>query len=310
MDSSSDSIRSDPRAGAAAPAGAAAYSRILDAAGGEQIESTCGALDRQSLAVALYRSPPYDLKVPALGVSRLSINLTASRVTGGVESERSRMFEASRHSMFFTPAGAPVRWRKASPSRHLNIYFSACLHAEEPGLAGHLQDVGPMFNVSLPGSGALLEQLAAEVAAPGPFADEAVDSLARVLLVMLARRRGRAPSAQALSPQVLRRLEGYVEANMQRRILVADLAAVAGVPPEVFAKAYVRFTGRSPYQFVLAMRVERAVQLLRQSRLGLAEVAAACGFSSQQHMTHVLTDRLGSAPAIVRRAALHETGVI
>ena len=299
-------IRSD-HAVATAPTGAAAYGCILDSVGGAQIDSICRSDDSQSFAVALYRAPAYELHIPALRVSRLSINLTAARVTGGVESERSRMFDASRHSMFFTPAGASMHWRKSSPNRHLNIYFPALSDADDGGLAEHLTDAGPMFNLSLPGSGTLVEQLTAEMSAPGPFTSEVVDCLARMLLVMLVRRQGRASSAQALSAQLLHRLEAYVEANLQRRIVVADLAAVAGLAPQVFARAYVRYTGRTPYQFVLAQRVAHAVELLRDSRFSLAEVALACGFSNQQHLTHVLTDRLGMAPATVRRVALHKT---
>jgi hypothetical protein len=127
----------------------------------------CGSGERRSVAVGLYRSEPYDLQVPGLKVSRLSINLTASRVTGGVESDRSRTFDASRHSMFFSPAATSMRWRKPSPSRHLNIYFHPGLDADNDDLADHLEGAGPMFNVSLSGSGALVVQLAAEMSAAG-----------------------------------------------------------------------------------------------------------------------------------------------
>ena len=68
-----------------------------------------------------------------------------------------------------------------------------------------------------------------------------------------------------------------------------------------------RYTGRSPHQFVLARRVERAIDMLRRSPLSLTDVAAACGFSSQQHMTHVLSERLGIAPSAVRGDVLQES---
>ena len=288
-------------------AGVAAYGSLLGHAGGEQLTLVGGPGEQPVLAVALYRSPPYDLHVPALQVPRLSINLTASSVFGGVESERRRTFEARRHSIFLTPPSAAVQWRKQSPSRHLAIYFRPRSHNDASDCADHLQRCGPIFNVTLPGCTGLIERLEAEMIAPGPFAAEAVDSLARLLLIGLACRRGHGTSPSQLSAAMLRRLEEYVDANLMRRILVTDLAAIVGLPAQSFAKAYLRYTGRSPHQFVLARRVERAIDMLHHSPLRLIEVAAACGFSSQQHMTHVLSERLGIAPSAVRANALQKS---
>ena len=288
-------------------AGITAYGSVLYRAGGEQLAVVSRPSEQPTLAVVLYRSPPYDLQVPALQMPRLSINLTASSVVGGIESERRRTFEARRHSMFLTPPLAAVQWRKQSPSRHLAIYFGPWTHDDESECTHHLQRCGPLFNVTLPSCTGLIERLEAEMIAPGPFATEAVDSLARLLLIAFAGRRGRGTGPTQLSAALLRRLEDYVDANLTRRILVADLAAVVGLPAQSFAKAYLRYTGRSPHQFVLARRVERATDMLRRSPLSLIEVAAACGFSSQQHMTHVLSDRLGISPLAVRDGALQKS---
>ena len=289
--------------------GITAYGSLLGRAGGEQLALVSRASEQPALAVVLYRSPPYDLRVPALEMPRLSINLTASSVFGGVEAERPRSFEAKRHSMFLTQSSVAVQWRKQSPSRHLSIYFRPQSFDPESESVEQLQRCGPIFNVTLPGCAAIIEQLEAEMTAPGPFTTEAVDSLARLVLVGFAGRRGRSSGPQQLSAGLLSRLEAYVDANLTQRILVADMATVVGLPAQSFAKAYLRYTGRSPHQFVLARRVERATELLRNSSRSLSEVAAACGFSSQQHMTHVLSDRLGKAPSALRDDALQKKAV-
>lgn len=291
---------------AAAPTAIAAYGSLLCGAGGEQLALLCRPGAQPALTVVLYQSPPYDLHVPALPMPRLSINLTASTVIGGVESERRRRFEARRHSMFLTPPSTAMQWRKQSPSRHLAIYFSPHSQDDESACAEHLQRCGPIFNVMLPACTALIERLEAEMTAPGPFAVESVDALARLLLVGLAGRRGRSVGAQPMSAPLLARLEEYVDAHLSGRILVADMAAAVGLPAAPFAQAYLRYTGRSPHQFVLARRVSRAVAMLGHSELSLADVATACGFSSQQHMTHVLSERLGKPPSALRSGALHK----
>lgn len=283
---------------------ATTYCRLLGLAGGNEVKSVIRGRDCGSIAVALYSSPAYNLQLPPLGVSRLSINLTASRVTGSVDGERRRTVVANRHSLFLTPAGASARWHKSSPSRHLNIYFrsSAVLDDDQDDLGRQLQQGGPIFNLVLPGSSALIQRLALEMSECGPFPIEAVESLALLMLVQLGRRRLTSRSPRLMSAPLVARLDEYIAANLSERIRVSDLAVVAGLPAGPFAHAFTRYAGRSPHQYVLARRVENATAMLRGGQGSLADVAAACGFASQQHMTQVLKDRLGMTPGALRGA--------
>ena len=251
------------------------------------------AVSRDGIAVALYASPAYDVQVPPMASARLSINLTASRVEGALDGQARRVHAARIHSLFMTPAGAAAAWRKTEPSRHINIYFAP------QAFDGTGQQ--PMLNGSLNGGRALFDALADELAHGDAFDDEATDSLARLILVRLARQHSRARvAANPLTPARLDRLNEYVEANLEQRILVADLAAVAGLPVNRFAAAFAAATGQSPHQYVLAQRLARAETLLRFGHEPLAEVAAASGFASQQHMTQVMRSRLGQTPARLR----------
>jgi AraC family transcriptional regulator len=126
--------------------------------------------------------------------------------------------------------------------------------------------------------------------------------------VRLTRQRVKAQiHANPLTPVRLRRLADYVQAHLEQRILVADLAAVAELPVNRFAAAFATATGQSPHQYVLVQRLARAEALLRFGTEPLAEVAAASGFSSQQHMTQVMRMRTGRTPARLRSlsAGLH-----
>jgi AraC family transcriptional regulator len=240
--------------------------------------------------------------VPALTVARLSVNLMAGRVSGGLEGEHRQQYQAQRHSLFLTPAGAAVHWRKEQHSRHLNIYFHRKAYAEDEDGGSLLDADDPLLNAFVPGVQRLADELAGEVASHDPMAAEAADSLARLLLVRVLRRRIYAARvANPLSGVVMRRLEDYVAEHLAERILVADLAAVAGLSPDRFAHAYSRHAGQSPHQFVLAARLKRAVELLGQSTLGIAEVAATCGFASQQHLTQTMKRRLSTTPARYRQ---------
>ncbi len=280
------------------------YGGCLANAGGRELRATSPEDD--ALAVVLYTSPPYDVSVPPLGVARLSINLTPASVTGGLDGERLRAFQTRRHSLFLTPAGAGASWRKTSSSRHINIYFQARAFAQAGGATWGLLlgDSVPLLNARLPGASSLMEMLAEELAHPQPFGPEAIDSLARLILVRLARwGLDRAERTNPLTPMLQARLLDHVMSRLDQRLLVSDMASVTGLAPNRFAQAFTSARGQTPHQFVLQLRLERATQFLCRSSLPLADIAASCGFASQQHMTQLMRRRLGTTPARQRDGA-------
>jgi len=281
--------------------GVAEYRRMLGAAGGSELAALMRDTDHAAVCAAIYVSPPYDLHVPALPVSRMSINLTRASVTGGVDGERQRTFEAERYSIFLAPAGAPMSWRKSSPSRHLTIYFHREAFEDPSEAASSLFQTGPIFNASAPGMRQLADELAHELDYSSLLNTDAADSLARLLLVRFARCLQHAStSPHPLTSTVLSALREYVLEHLTEKILVADLARQAGLPPNRFAAIYREQTGQSPHQFVLALRVERAIGLLRKSKQRLADVAFACGFANQQHLANAMRRHRGMTPSQCR----------
>ena len=281
------------------------YRRAWVAAGGRELDALMHGDDRSAVCAAIYVSPPYDLRVPALPVARLSVNLTRSSVSGGIDGERLRSFDASRYSLFLTPAGAPMKWRKDAPSRHLNIYFHPDAFDGSDDDAPSFAEA-PVYNACVPGIRQLVDQLVDELDNPTVLNVDAADSLGRLMLVRLARHRRHATQSSGLTPKVLVRLRDYVVEHLSERILVADLAKQASLSPNRFALSYSEQIGQSPHQFVLALRLEHAAAMLRLATPSLADVAHACGFANQQHLSNAMRRHLGTTPN--RYRALHRPG--
>lgn len=260
------------------------YGRAAVAAGAQEVRHVASARAHPELCASLYTCSPYDLAAPAIDVPRLSINLVPAPVSGRVRGERPLDALAPRHSLFLTPAGADAVWRKTAPSRHVNVYFGAELLADVVGAGAWTT---PRYNVVIPGLRGLVDLLEREIRTDPVFAAEAVDSIARLILLALARD-GRAGTPQVLAPPTLRRIADFVDARLHRRIGVADLARVAALPPAVFARAFARHCGEPPYRYVLRRRVRAALALLAANRCTTAEIAARCGFSSPQHLAGAL----------------------
>jgi AraC family transcriptional regulator len=78
-----------------------------------------------------------------------------------------------------------------------------------------------------------------------------------------------------------------MEAHLTQVLRLSELAREAGVSTSHFIRSFRQSTGKTPYQFLLHRRVERAQAMMRDLRKPLAEVALATGFADQHHFARV-----------------------
>jgi AraC family transcriptional regulator len=99
-----------------------------------------------------------------------------------------------------------------------------------------------------------------------------------------------------LDKQVLGRLRDYVVAHMDDRIETGALAKIAGRSQFHFTRVFARSVGMTPYRYVVHLRLQRALELMRDGRHGLAEIAAATGFADQSHLSRWVRRVHGVSP--------------
>jgi AraC family transcriptional regulator len=99
-----------------------------------------------------------------------------------------------------------------------------------------------------------------------------------------------------LGKHVLGRLRDYVLAHLHEQIEVSTLASMAGRSPFHFTRVFTRSVGVTPYRYVVHLRLRRALELIRERRSGLAEIAAATGFSDQSHLSRWVRRVHGVSP--------------
>jgi AraC family transcriptional regulator len=108
-------------------------------------------------------------------------------------------------------------------------------------------------------------------------------------------------SIEPLPSRILRRIRDRIEAELDTELSLAFLAKESGYSRAHFLRMFRAATGLTPHQYVLERRLSAAQQLLRQSKMLLADIALKCGFSSQTHMNDVFRKRLGVTPLDYRR---------
>ena len=87
-----------------------------------------------------------------------------------------------------------------------------------------------------------------------------------------------------------------------RSLSLGELAAVTGLTRMHFAAQFRSATGLRPREYLLRRRVERAQELLRNSREPIIEVALRVGFQDQSHFTATFKRFVGQPPHAWRTA--------
>lgn len=137
-----------------------------------------------------------------------------------------------------------------------------------------------------------------------------VDQLSVAIGIHVAHRYGNARRETVTARIKGRRLSlrhmALVQDRMRDRLhgdlSVAELARACNLSEGVFLRAFRDTTGKTPHQFLMQERVEKARDLLAYSALPLGEIALACGFADQSHFTRVFSRMLGVSPGAWRRS--------
>ena len=83
-----------------------------------------------------------------------------------------------------------------------------------------------------------------------------------------------------LAPWQARLAKEIIAARLGETLTLNELAASCDLSVSHFTRAFTNTVGSPPYRWLLDRRLERATELLTDSRLSLAEVSLACGRSA------------------------------
>jgi AraC-like DNA-binding protein len=97
------------------------------------------------------------------------------------------------------------------------------------------------------------------------------------------------------------RVVEYVEANLEGRITVEDVARSVDLSGSHFCRAFRGTFGMSVHRYVMCRRVARAQVLMLSTNDPLCDIALRCGLADQSHLTRWFRRVTGTTPALWRR---------
>jgi AraC family transcriptional regulator len=132
--------------------------------------------------------------------------------------------------------------------------------------------------------------------------EKCLDRLESILAQAVAPLRSELSSSiGGLAPWQIARVKRHVEANLANHLTTAELAEIAGLSENHFARAFKFSVGESPHSHIVACRIERAKLLILEDDLPLSQVALAVGLADQAHLSRLFRRFLGTTPSSWRR---------
>lgn len=102
-----------------------------------------------------------------------------------------------------------------------------------------------------------------------------------------------------LDPHIKRTIE-LLQDQYNQELSLEEVAKVANLSPYHFIRVFKLQTGKTPFAFLLDLKLQHAQWALKSGKLTVSEVGYACGFKSVSHFSTVFKKKFGISPSEYR----------
>ena len=219
-----------------------------------------------------------------------------------------RDFTYHKNEIIVTPAGVESGWKWHVKTKCIIITLAPAKFEQfaqtELGIllsTEQLKDLPQFLDEDITQSGIQLkESLQCDLGSQVMF-----ESYARIFLVKLILKYGLQEEeynfTKSFTAQHYKQVLDYIAINYGDNILLEDMAAQANLSPAHFSRLFKQTIGQSPYQFLMAYRVEQAKKMLGKPNALMIDIALYCGFSDQAHFSRTFKKIEGLTPKQYRK---------
>lgn len=121
------------------------------------------------------------------------------------------------------------------------------------------------------------------------------------LLIMIGRQSTRQASSRRSFPQTFMKLEQELRKDLAHQWTVEEMAGMVGLGTTAFTEKVKSYTGFSPLNYLINIRISEATKLLKQNKISITAVALESGFYSSQHFSTTFKKLTGHTPGEFRK---------
>ncbi len=97
------------------------------------------------------------------------------------------------------------------------------------------------------------------------------------------------------------RAVSFLYENYNKEYSLNEVANAANLSPYHFIRMFKATTGKTPYNYLLDIKIEKAISLLKLKRFSITEICFLCGFNSLEHFSTVFKRKVGTLPSQYRK---------
>ncbi|MBO5416961.1 MAG: helix-turn-helix transcriptional regulator [Clostridia bacterium] len=99
-----------------------------------------------------------------------------------------------------------------------------------------------------------------------------------------------------------------IELNFQDcNLNIEDLCQKNYISVSTLQRAFREYTGTSPKQYLITLRINQALSLLINTNLSIREISTTCGFADDKYFSRAFKKRYGYSPTQLRKSTIHLT---
>lgn len=119
------------------------------------------------------------------------------------------------------------------------------------------------------------------------------------LLISRQRQQERTPGSNVQDE--IAEAASYFNEHYNTRISVEEYAASLHISTNWFIRSFKQYTGMSPTQYILSLRMVNAQSLLEHTRYNIGEIAEIVGYDNPLYFSRIFKKELGMSPAQYRK---------
>jgi len=134
-----------------------------------------------------------------------------------------------------------------------------------------------------------------------------INQLIDELLILAARQFTRQNNSRRDFPQTFMKLEQTLRENLSHQWTVEEMAALVGLGTTAFSEKVKSFSGFSPLNYLINIRISEAIKLLKRPDVHVTDIALDVGFYSSQHFATTFKKLTGYTPSEFRKKNISTT---
>jgi AraC-like DNA-binding protein len=124
------------------------------------------------------------------------------------------------------------------------------------------------------------------------------------LFILIARQLTKQNNSRRDFPQTFMKLEQTLRDNLSHQWTVEEMAALVGLGTTAFSEKVKSYTGFSPLNYLINIRISEAIKLLKRKDVNVTDIALDIGFYSSQHFATTFKKLTGYTPSEFRKTTI------